>query len=275
MANEGLVGGATSGAATGATIGGPWGALFGAAIGGVYGYAQDEKAEQAKAEAEKLAKSVPNVDPRMLSHLQDIELKQKYLAAGTSSEFQIGKRNIDQINATTGSNLARTTGGNSAALIDALLGSERQADSKLNELTSDLATQGIGMMNMKTPIISDMADRTLSLQLASADRAASYAAELQRDNQANMYAGISALPSIYKNREPRDLDPATMDAYTAPQRQPVAQMSYQRPDLSYAPNMRSMQTSSDMLLDASQPPQAMQPLYTQYAQPDLSYAYAQ
>lgn len=230
MANEGLVGGATSGAATGATIGGPWGALFGAAIGGVYGYAQDEKAEQAKAEAEKLAKSVPNVDPRMLSHLQDIELKQKYLAAGTSSEFQIGKRNIDQINATTGSNLARTTGGNSAALIDALLGSERQADSKLNELTSDLATQGIGMTNMKTPIISDMADRTLSLQLASADRAASYAAELQRDNQANMYAGISAMPSI--NKGSRDLDPATMDAYTAPQRQPVG---YQQPAQQYGP----------------------------------------
>jgi hypothetical protein len=220
MAYEGTIGGVASGASMGASIGGPWGALIGAAAGGIYGATQDQKAAKAQADAERLAASVPNVDPRMLSHLQDIQLKQKFLAAGTSSEFAIGKRNIDQINATTGANLARTTGGNTAGLIDSLLSSERQADARLNELSSNLASQGIGMLGMQTPIISDMADRTLALQLAPVDRAYSYAAEMGRDNQANAYAGIASLPGLFQG-DPK-VTPSMLDAYMAPPAQSAA-----------------------------------------------------
>jgi len=199
MANEvgtGVAGGAASGAALGTSIAPGWGTAIGAVAGGLWGGIQGNEAKKAREKAERAAAEIPREDPAMASYLGDMRRHRRHLLAGTSSLFGVQKRAIEQAQAQTGANLARTTGGSSGTLIDALLRSQGQTNRSLSEASAGQQMLAAENFNAQLPVIANMTDRRLRLDSYGRDLAMMRAATLEQANNANFSGGMANLSSM-------------------------------------------------------------------------------
>lgn len=178
------------------SVAGPYGMAIGAIAGGIYGGIQGNEAKKAREKAERAAAEIPREDPAMASYLGDMRRHRRHLLAGTGSLFQAQRRAIDQAQAQTGANLARTTGGSTGTLIDALLRSQTQTDRSINEAFGYQQGLAADALTSQLPVITDMADRRLSLGLYGRDLAMMRAATLEQANNANFSGGLANLSSM-------------------------------------------------------------------------------
>ena len=185
-----------SGAALGTSIAPGYGTAIGAVAGGLYGALQGNEAKKAREKAERAAAEIPREDPAIAGYLGDMRRHRRHLLAGTGSLFQAQRRAIDQAQAQTGANLARTTGGSTGTLIDALLRSQTQTDRSINEAFGYQQGLAADALTAQLPVISDMADRRLSLGLYGRDLAMMRAATLEQANNANFSGGLANLGSM-------------------------------------------------------------------------------
>ena len=192
----GAIGGAASGAALGTSILPGWGTAIGAVAGGIYGAVQGNEAKKAREKAERAAAEIPREDPAMAQYLGDMRRHRRHLLAGTGSLFSAQKRAIDQSQAQTGANLARTTGGSSGTLIDALLRSQSQTDRSIDEAFGQQSMLAADNFNAQLPVIANMTDRRLRLDSYGRDLAMMNAATLEQANNANFSGGMANLGSL-------------------------------------------------------------------------------
>lgn len=231
---NGALGGAASGASMG-SVAGPWGTAIGAVAGGIIGGVQGGELEAKKREAEKLAKAIPLVDPDTQKYLDDMRFRRRALEAGTSSLFNPARRSIEQAQAQTNANLARTTGGSTGTLIDALLRGQTRTNTAMAQVGGEQRALANQFFMAEQPILAGMADRRLRLQSYNRDLAAMQAATMQQSQQMNTNAALATLPNLVKNNQ------APMWAQSAMQRdaqqaiEPMKTIGVQRDPLTYQP----------------------------------------
>lgn len=193
---SGVLGGVAQGASLGTTIMPGWGTAIGAVAGGILGGVQGSEADKKQREYERLAKEIPLVDPGTQRFLNDLRFRRNALEAGTSSLFSGQRRNVEQAQAQTGANLARTTGGSTGTLIDALLRSQSRTNTAMEQIGGAQRQMANEFLMAEAPIIADMADRRLRLQSYSRDMANLQAATAQQQQQLNTNAALATLPDL-------------------------------------------------------------------------------
>lgn len=154
-----------------------------------YGVYQGEQAkkEQKKAEAAYVEKE----DAQQRALLNALRQRQRYAEAGASRMSALKKRMAEESGAQAQANIARGAGGSSGGYIDALLRSQNITQRQLMQGAAETEATADRYLMAQAPIVSDMADRRLSLQTYARDVASGRAAALRQSSEQNIMAGIS------------------------------------------------------------------------------------
>ena len=254
---SGVLGGAAQGASLG-SVAGPWGTAIGAVAGGILGGVQSGETAAKQREYEKLAKSIPLVDPGTQKYLNDLRFRRQALEAGTSSLFSSQRRAVEQAQAQTDANLARTTGGSTGTLIDALLRSQTRTNTAMEQIGGAQRQMANQFLMAEAPIIADMADRRLRLQSYARDVAMTQAATMQQQQQLNTNAALATLPNLVPKTN--QATPAWAMQQTAAQPvQPMTTLPVQRDALPYTPSQPTSNVALSWYTPAPQPQQMSDP----------------
>jgi len=199
---DSILGGAGGGAAKGASLGAQAGTMImpgigtaigavgGAVIGGVAGGMKSKKAQDTRDKAQGFMPGTQ--DPTQVQRLAEIDQIAKNIQAGTDSATQTGLGQIQGQTAQTQNRLARVTGGNIGATVDALLKAQRAG--------GDASNQAIAQGQQRLPFFKglgqDLANRieqrSLDINLLNRDQYMAEAAQAQKENVINRNAAVAS-----------------------------------------------------------------------------------
>lgn len=161
-------------------------ALAAASIG--KGIADDVRAGKQRKEAMRLHNAIPQEDPGVRSLLTEIAQRQKYAEFGQSAMLGAKRRMINDATEQGDVNLARSAGTSPGAAQQGILRSRVAGRGALAAAGAESENLGMGLLSMKAPLVSDIADRKLSLQTYLRD-ANSFQAETRQQNANNLIMG--------------------------------------------------------------------------------------
>lgn len=193
----GAAGGAMKGASLGSTlgsvipgIGNAVGAVGGAIIGGISGGMKSKKAQEQKETAQGF---VPGYqDPTQVQRLAEIDQISKNLQSGTDSATQTALGQIQGQTAQTQSRLARVTGGNIGATVDALLKAQRAGGESANQAIAQGQSRLPFFKGLGQDLANRIEQRKLDLSLLNRDQAYAEAAQAQKENVINRNAALAS-----------------------------------------------------------------------------------
>lgn len=190
---SGALSGAASGASVGTSISPGWGTLIGGVVGAVAGGISGDQQKKArkKAEQEKLGD-----DPGMTSYLNTLRQRQAYAENGQTRMAALKRRMAEEAGAQTQANLARGAGGSSGTYIDSMLRSQNLTQRTLAQNAADTEATADRYLFAQAPLVSDMADRRLSLGTYARDVAAGQGAQAQQNQNANLNAALGLLATM-------------------------------------------------------------------------------
>lgn len=162
----------------------------------IWGGIQGGKAKRKSAEADRLHRQIPQQDPGMAGFLNDLRMKQRYAETGQSRIANLDRQEIRDANEQTQTNLLRGAGTSPGALQQGLLRSNNQTQRALAQVGARSEAAAGQYMQMQAPLISDIADRTLSLQTYLRDRTA-FEGAAQQQQANNAIAGGLGLASSF------------------------------------------------------------------------------
>lgn len=147
--------------------------------------------------ANELAAAIPRQDPGVASALSNIRQMRQYAESGMTRGTTVRNRGIENAGLQTQANMRRM-GGSPGAGQQGLLRSQAQTQNAL--MQSGAATESMvpQLMAMETPLVSDMADRDLSLRTYERDREAFQGAT--REQQGNSM--ISGALGVFAGMDP-------------------------------------------------------------------------
>lgn len=160
------------------------------------GIADNSAAKRQRAEARRLHDAIPNADPGVLDQLNQLRLRQRYAETGQSWLSNTRRQSIQDANAQTQVNLLRGSGTSPGSLQQGLLRSQVQTQNALQQAAAGDQQAAIQYMTMQTPLISDIADRTMSLQSYLRDNANFQSAQTQQ-NANNAITGALGTMASY------------------------------------------------------------------------------
>jgi hypothetical protein len=169
-------------------------AAVGSAAYGVY-QSEQAKSEQKKAKSALFEKE----DAQQRALLNSLRQRQRYAEAGASRMSALKKRMLEESGAQTQANIARGVGGSSGGYIDALLRSQNITQRQQMQGAAETEETADRYLMSQAPIVSDMADRRLSLQTYARDVASGRAAALQQGGDRNIMAGVGMLAGMAKD----------------------------------------------------------------------------
>lgn len=157
------------------------------------GIADGQKAKKERASADAANKAIPRQDPGVARHLADIKQRRQYAENGQSRLLALKRRMITNAGQQAQTNLLRGSGNAPGSAQQGLLRSQavtQQGLSQAGAETEQLANQ---YLQMETPLISDMADRALSLDTYSRDSKAMQAAQTQQNSNNSISSGMGIM----------------------------------------------------------------------------------
>lgn len=160
------------------------------------GLMDQAKAKRENARADALNAAIPQVDPEVQAHLNNIRLHESYAENGASRLLAYKKRTIQDAGEQARSNLEHGAGTSPGSLQQGFLRSQNLTQDALARAGADSESQVPQYMNMETPLISDIADRTLSTQEYLRDKTAFQGAQDQQ-NANNAFTGAMGLGSMF------------------------------------------------------------------------------
>lgn len=177
------------------------------------------RANRQSARADALNAAIPHADPGVQNQLNMIRMRQRYAETGQSRIADFKRQMALDANEQAQSNLLRGAGTSPGALQQGMLRSQDQTQRALMQAGAESEQVAPQYMQMQTPLISDIADRTLSLQAYLRDKTAFQAAQTQQ-NANNAFTGAMGLASSF------DINKWTKNDAAAPVRvsQPVSDM---------------------------------------------------
>lgn len=147
------------------------------------GFSDRAAARKMDRESEALHKAIPGADPGVLNHLNDIRLRERFASSGNSRTMAFQRRMAMDADNQFAANAARGAGGAPGTYQDMLLRGKVGTQQALMGAGAQEAQRGMQLLAMQTPLIQDIADRTLSLQTYLRDKRALQAAT--REQSAN------------------------------------------------------------------------------------------
>ena len=159
------------------------------------GLIDNSAAKKQQAKADSLAGAIPRVDPGVQNHLNDLRMRTRYAETGMSKIAAYKKQTAENAGAQTATNLLRGAGTSPGALQQGLLRNEDRTQDALMRGGAESEAQAGQYFAMQTPLISDIADRGLSLDTYARDKASFTAAQTQQ-NANNALTGVMGLGSM-------------------------------------------------------------------------------
>lgn len=184
---EGLGLGAILGGAGGAIAGSivPGGTSVGSTLGTAFGGAIDSMFAARRADAAE-----PMIeDPAQRLLLEEIRAKRKAVEAGTDVSTQAGLREADLAGESTRNALVRSTGGNVAQTVDALLKSQRLEDRGKNAVLAQSQQRLPYYTGIEEQLTDKIAQRSLELGLMDQAQAQAEKAQFGKEATLNFLAG--------------------------------------------------------------------------------------
>lgn len=133
----------------------------------------------------------PMVDPQQASFLAELEQKRKSIETGAA--FQSGMNAIDASNAGTNAAIVRSTGGDAAGTIQALLQSQRVAADAKNSVIAQGQQQQMQYNSLYSNVLDAIAQRKLELQMYRSQQARAEWARKQQAASQNLNMGVASL----------------------------------------------------------------------------------
>lgn len=185
---------ALSGAGTGASVGsafGPIGAGVGAVAGLALGFAGQKKPD--------IPPPPAAVDPAQLAFLEELRLKRTAIESGMSTEFQLGRKLLEQSQAGQLESVSRLTGGDvggAVAASERVTAGTAEAVSKLTGTATSQAMQYTGLIDAMTQRISERKRDVATTMWATAKGEAADLNKIQSQNLVNALTSPGVTGSI-------------------------------------------------------------------------------
>lgn len=160
------------------------------------GIAEGGRARRLENRANAIHGQIPQVDPGVQGQLNDIRLRHAYAENGNSRMLAFKRRMIEDAGAQTGANITRAAGSAPGGVQQGLLRSQKQTQDALMGAGAQSEALAPQYLAMETPLISDIADRTLNLQSYLRDNAAFQGAQA-RQNSNNAITGAMGMLSMF------------------------------------------------------------------------------
>ena len=160
------------------------------------GIADSSKAKKQSAAASAANKAIPVQDPGVVGHLNNIRMRRKYAENGTSRMLAVKRRMITNAGAQAGENLVRSAGDAPGGAQQAQLRSQAMTQDALASAGAESEAIGAQFLQMETPIVSDIADRSLSLGTYDRDQKAFTAAQTQQNSNTSIMSAFGNLAEL-------------------------------------------------------------------------------
>ena len=154
------------------------------------------KAGKMERKADALAAQIPMEDKGIRGYLDELRTQRQYAMSGATKMMAFKRRMIEDSQKSINSNLLRSAGGSSGGLMQGLLASGNIAQRNLMGAAAQSEQQGLQLLGMEGPVISDMSDRRLSLQTYARDVANARAAARRQDANSNIMGSLGAITSM-------------------------------------------------------------------------------
>lgn len=160
------------------------------------GMADSNKAKKERSSAEAANRAISRQDPAIAAHLAEIKLKRQYAENGQSRLLALKRRMITNAGRQTQTNLLRGSGNAPGSAQQGLLRSQAMTQQGLSQAGVETEQQSLGLLNMQTPIINDMADRALSLDTYNRDSKMMQAAQTQQNSNNSISSGVGLIAGM-------------------------------------------------------------------------------
>lgn len=199
---DSVLGGAGGGAMKGASLGAQLGtavmpglgtaigAVGGAVVGGVAGGVKSNKAKKQQETAQGFVPAYE--DPTQIQRLAEIDQISKNIAAGTDPAALTASNQIANQTAQTQSKLARVTGGNAGATVDALIKSQRAGADATNTAISAGQSRLPFFKGLGQDLANRVEQRNIELKLLNRAQNSAEAAQAQKENVINRNATVAS-----------------------------------------------------------------------------------
>lgn len=183
------------------------------------GLVDSANAKQQQRRADSLHAQIPEADPGVLSALNNIRQMRKYAESGMTRMNAYKTQQIQNAGLQGMANQRRLAGGSPGAAQQGLARSQAATQNALMGQAAQTEAMVPQLLGMETPLVSDMADRSLSLKTYMRD-AAQFRGAVQQQSANNMITGglgiLSAVePSVWaQGRAPQTI--AQPPRYGAP-----------------------------------------------------------
>lgn len=154
------------------------------------GIADGQKAKNERAAADAANKAIPRQDPGVARHLADIKQRRQYAENGQSRLLALKRRMITNAGQQAQTNLIRGSGNAPGSAQQGLLRSQAVTQQGLSQAGAETEQLSNQYLQMETPLISDMADRALSLDTYNRDSKAMQAAQTQQNSNNSISSGM-------------------------------------------------------------------------------------
>lgn len=183
---DSVLGSVAGGLMKGASIGGafgPVGAGIGAVIGGISGGAN---AVGAKKKQEQAQAYIPNyTDPVQAQRLAEIDRIAQNIQSGTDAATQTAINQGAETTAATQNRLARVTGGNTGATVDALLKAQRAGGEAANTAIAQGQSRLPFFKDLGQQLANRVEQRALELRLLNRAQSSAEGAQQSKENAIN------------------------------------------------------------------------------------------
>lgn len=160
------------------------------------GIAEGIGAKKKEKEAARLHAAIPREDPRVLGLLNDIQLRQKYAENGQSRMLAYKRRVAENAGAQTGVNIVRSAGTSPGGVQQGLLRSQANTQSSLMRAGAETEALAPQFMAMRSPIVSDLADRKLALDQYPRDQAAFTGAQRRQNSNDLIWGSLGLMSNL-------------------------------------------------------------------------------
>lgn len=166
---------------------------------------------QAKKLKDRAESAFPDlIDPSQAGYLAELGQKRKSIETG--ADFSQGMQAINATNAGTNDAIVRSTGGDAAGTIQALLQSERVAGDAKNNVLAQGQQQQMQYSQMYQGMLDQIAARKLQLQMQRSQQAQAEWAAKQKSASQNLMTGIAGFSGAGSPNMAGSQTPATQSA---------------------------------------------------------------
>jgi hypothetical protein len=135
--------------------------------GGMIGQGKAKKLDK---QSEDIHRGIPNADPGVMAHLNEIRLQRRFAESGNSRQMAFQRRGLLNSQSQSDANLLRASGGAPGTAIDAILRNKIGTQEAMVGAGAAEAQRGMHLLGMEGPIVQDMSDRAMSLQTYLRDK---------------------------------------------------------------------------------------------------------